>query len=75
MKILVLLTIVVLIALSKSAHSHEFPKAITLKLIYQLITGELLTSKQKDKNDSKLKNATSSYLGKIIFAALSVQLS
>lgn len=61
MKILVLLTFS-LVILNKSVSCHEFPKAITLKLIYQLITGELLSSKNKE-NGSKLKNATSSYLG------------
>lgn len=61
MKILILLTFL-LVILNKSVSCHEFPKAITLKLIYQLITGELLSSKNKD-NGSKLKNATSSYMG------------
>lgn len=71
MKISILFSFVIIV-LSKTVDCHEFPKAITLKLIYQLITGELLTSKQKDKNDSKMKNATSSYLGEItLFLSLS----
>jgi hypothetical protein len=55
----------ILVILSKSVESNDFPKAITLKLLYQLITGEL-SSKPKQKIDSKLRNGTSNFLGEII---------
>lgn len=61
MKFLIPLSLI-LVILSKSVESHEFPKAVTLKLLYQLITGEL-TAKPKQKIDPKLRNGTSSFLG------------